>query len=164
MVKVMLVMLGLLMPLVSTPLYALEMLEVNKYTLSEIQNETPVLIEAYFSSEGNSQLENFLTSDFQKCHHFKVESNKKNGQGYQVMKSFGHSDDYIVYGGVIRCMESKDWTINKLINGKFKKARYLGYEVKDEELLTQDELKILNNSRQAQKEWYIKYAPSVLEN
>lgn len=162
MAKVIWAFLGFFMPLVSNTLYGLEVLDVNKYTLSEIQNESPVLIEAYFSIDGNEQLESFLASDFKKCHDFQVESNKQNGQGYQVMKSFGHSDDYIVYGGVIRCMESKDWKINKLIDGSFKKARYMGYEIKDEDFLTQDELNILNNTRSSQKEWYKKYAPEVL--
>ena len=158
------VLLQFLVCLLPTSLLAQEVLEANKYTLSETWYETPVVIETYFSSEGNVQLEGFLNSDFKKCHDYQVESNKKNGQGYQVMKSLGGSDDYIVYGGVISCMESKEWGLNKLVDGKFKKARYMDYEIKEEELLTQDELKRLNNTRQSIKEWYKKYSPNVLEH
>ena len=145
----------------SIVLQANEVIEDRKYTLTETWDETPVLIEGYFSSNGNEDLDRVFSTDFKKCHDFNLSYINKKSEGYLVLKSFGNSDDKIVFEGVLGCMAAKDWKIDKMVSSQLVRARYNFYEFKEESLLTNDELKNSDKSIETQKQWYKKYAPEI---
>jgi hypothetical protein len=117
--------------------------------------------DVYYSS-GDAKLskEAFIES-INKCVNHGAKSIIQAGQGYKVLKSFGHSDEKILLDGTRFRMETKGWQLYTFKNSQLER---IAHNNTPYTIMSEQEMSINKSSLKGNLEWYQKYAPEVLDN
>lgn len=93
------------------------------------------------------------------CIQFDIGTYLKGGEGVQVARSLGYSEAKIINEGSRLCMESKGWSLYKMIKGQMEHVAYGGQNYAS---MSELEVKSFRNLVITQRAWYLRYAPAVL--
>lgn len=113
----------------------------------------------YFKTKVNTPDAAQFSESLNACLKSQLDNYKLNGQGVQVMRSLGYSEEKIIHDGSRLCMESKGWALYQVIDNQTQrishsKVRYAAMNAM--------ELKSASDLVISQRKWYQTYKPDVL--
>ncbi|WP_139831686.1 MULTISPECIES: hypothetical protein [unclassified Pseudomonas] len=94
------------------------------------------------------------------CILFQVESYMARSENVRIQLSLGSTQDEIIDESTYLCLEAKGWALYEEDGGQVVRVDSMGIRYSD---MPEWQLKIAQHLILSQREWYLQYAPEVLE-